>query len=373
MTPHRRWTAARLRAESRGLLAGARRLLRGRDLALIAAGLTFYSGIAIVPLVLVTVRLTALATSAEEVRALTARLAELLPTPLGAPEAVERLVAAGTRLDLLGFVLALVPLTFYGEGLRRALLRFSPRTENLTGWRGRALSLPLVVVSPLLLYPLLLAARFMADLAQEDGIGPAVGRLAVGYYTVLFVLTVPLLWGYGVVSGGRHRWGALTSGALFTAACLSGFLQGFVVFLSLPLDLGAPFGGLVVVGAVVAVGLWLFLLHLVLLAGWLLTQSLDDRLARRQAAGRPPNPSGVPSPSNASGGGGTGSAGATGGSGSGSGTSGAGGGGGGAAGGGGSGAGGGGGAGEAGGGAGTGSLRGGGAGAGSTGSGAGST
>jgi membrane protein len=351
-------------------MAGARRLLRGRDLALIAAGLTFYSGIAIVPLVLVTVRLTALVTSAEEVRALTARLTELLPTPLGAPEAVERLVAAGTRLDLLGFVLALVPLTFYGEGLRRALLRFSPRRENMTGWRGRLLSLPLVVVSPLLLYPLLLAARFMADLAQEGGIGPAVGRLAVGYYTVLFILTVPLLWGYGVVSGGRHRWGALTSGALFTAACLSGFLQGFVVFLSLPLDLGAPFGGLVVVGAVVAVGLWLFLLHLVLLAGWLLTQSLDDRLGQRQAAGRPASPSGVPSPSNASGGGGTGSAGATGGSGPGGGT-GAGGSGAGAGGGGtgsGSGAGGGGG-----GGAGAGSRRGGGAGAGSTGSGAGST
>jgi membrane protein len=301
------------------LFAGAQRLLRGRDLALIAAGLTFYSGIAIVPLMLVVVRLTALVTSAEEVRALTARLTELLPTPLGAPEAVERLVAAGTRLDLLGFVLALVPLTFYGEGLRRALLRFSQRRENLTGWRGRLLTLPLVAVSPLLLYPLLLAARVMADLAREDGLGPLVGRLAVGYYTVLFVLTVPLLWGFGVVAGGRRRWGALTSGALFTAACLSGFLQGFVIFLSLPLDLGAPFGGLVVVGAVVAVGLWLFLLHLVVLSGWLLTQSLDERLARRQAAGRPPQ-----SPNASPGAGGAGAGAGAGGSGAGAGGSGAG-------------------------------------------------
>ena len=37
-------------------------------------------------------------------------------------------------------------------------------------------------------------------------------------------------------------WPALVAGALFTAACLSGFLQGFVLFLALPLDLGAPFG-----------------------------------------------------------------------------------------------------------------------------------
>ncbi|MGY1713223.1 YhjD/YihY/BrkB family envelope integrity protein [Geodermatophilus sp. SYSU D01106] len=308
MSPGRTWTAARLRAESRGLLGGARRRLLGRDLALIGAGLTFYAGIAVVPLLLVAVRLTALVTSRDEVRALSARLAELLPTPLGAPEAVERLVAAGVRVDLLGFVLALLPLSLYGEGLRRALMRFSRRQENLTAWRGRLSALPLVVVTPLLLYPLLLAARVMADLAREDGVGPALGRFFVGYYTVLFVLTVPLLWGFGVVAGGRHRWGALVSGALFTAACLSGFLQGFVLFLSLPLDLGAPFGGLDAVGAVVAIGLWLFLLHLVLLSGWLLTQALDERLG--QPAGwpgqLPPPPGQPPSGAGAPGAGGPG-------------------------------------------------------------------
>jgi membrane protein len=286
--PGRTWTAHRLRIESRALLAGSRRLLRGRDLALIGAGLTFYAGIAVVPLILVAVRLTALVTSPGEVRTLSGRLAELLPAALGAPGAVSRLVDAGVRLDLLGFVLALLPLSLYGEGLRRALLRFSQRQESLTAWRGRLATLPLVVVTPLLLYPLLLAASLMADLAREDGFGPALGRFAVGYYTVLFVLTVPILWGFGVVAGGSHRWGALVSGALFTAACLSGFLQGFVVFLSLPLDLGAPFGGLVVVGAMVAIGFWLFLLHLVLVSGWLLTQSLDERLGGRQAVGGKP-------------------------------------------------------------------------------------
>jgi membrane protein len=75
------------------------------------------------------------------------------------------------------------------------------------------------------------------------------------------------------------------AGVFFTAACLSGFLQGFVLFLSLPLDLGAPFGGLTSVGSVVALGLWLFLLHVVLLVGWLLTQALDERLARSANSG----------------------------------------------------------------------------------------
>ena len=273
----RAWSARRLRAETTALLRGAGEQLRGRDVALIAAGLTFYAGIAVVPLLLVAFSLTALLTSAERVRELSDRLAQLLPPELGAPGALRTLAEAGTGLDLLGFVLALVPLSFYGEGLRRALLRFTPRQDRLTGWRGRLLALPLVLATPLLMYPLLLAASAMVELTEQ---GSALGTVAVGYYSVLFALTVPLLWGFGVVAAGDLRWPALVSGVLFTAACLSGFLQGFVIFLALPLALGAPFGGLTVVGAVVAMSLWLFLLHLVVIGGWLLTQSLDGRLRR---------------------------------------------------------------------------------------------
>ena len=100
---------------------------------------------------------------------------------------------------------------------------------------------------------------------------------------MLLALTVPLIWVFRVVAAGRLRWTAVVVGALFTAASLSGFLQGFVLFLSLPLDLGAPFGGLTVVGGVAAVGFWLFLLHLVLIAGWLFTDALDERLRRGRA------------------------------------------------------------------------------------------
>jgi membrane protein len=127
----------------------------------------------------------------------------------------------------------------------------------------------------------------MADLADTGGAGATVGRIAVGFYSVLLALTVPLAWGFRVVGRGRVRWTALLAGALFTAACVSGFLQGFVLFLSLPLDLGAPFGGLTVIGGVVALGFWLFLLHLVVLIGWLTTLALDDLLGRRAAEDPP--------------------------------------------------------------------------------------
>jgi membrane protein len=193
-------------------------------------------------------------------------------------------VEAGIGLSPLGGLLALLPMSLYGEGLRRALLRFGRRQEGMTGWRGRLAALPVPLITPVLLYPLLLTVPVMADLAATGGFLANLARVAVGFYAVLGALTIPLAWGFQVVGGGRVRWSALVAGALFTAACLSGFLQGFVLFLALPLDLGAPFGGLDVVGGVVALGLWLFLLHLVLLCGWLATQSLDDLLARRSAA-----------------------------------------------------------------------------------------
>ncbi|HYH25767.1 MAG TPA: YhjD/YihY/BrkB family envelope integrity protein [Blastococcus sp.] len=273
-----------LRPVLAAVLSGVRSGLVGRDLALIAAALTFYAGVAVVPLLVLAFGLTAWITSAERVRDLGGRLADLLPGELGAPAAVSRLIEAGVELDLLGAVLALVPMSLYGEGLRRALLRFSPREEGMTGWRGRLASLPLVLATPVLLYPLLLAASAMAGLARHEGAGAAVAQVAVGFYSVLAALTLPLAWGFRVVAGARLHGPALAVGALFTAACLSGFLQGFVLFLSLPLDLGAPFGGLDVVGGVVALGLWLFLLHLVVVCGWLATRSLDEVLSRPRTA-----------------------------------------------------------------------------------------
>jgi membrane protein len=272
----RRWWR---RVRFGSLLAGVRGRLHGRDLALIAAGLTFYAGIAVVPLLLLAVSLTAALTSPQEVHALGDRLASLFPEGAGAPAAVQELIDACVALDGWGVLLALLPMSLYGEGLRRALLRFSRREEAFTAWRGRLAALPLLLIAPVTLYPLLLAAGLMADLTEQGGAAATIGRIAVGFYSVLLGLAIPLAWGFRVAGAVRVGTTALVVGALFTAACLSGFLQGFVLFLALPLHLGAPFGGLDVVGGVVAIGLWLFALHLVLIIGWLATQALDEQLS----------------------------------------------------------------------------------------------
>jgi len=208
---------AAVRAVAAELAAGVRRRLAGRDLALISAGLTFYAGIAVVPLLVLAFGLTARLTSPNRVTELGGRLSELLPAQLGAPDAVERLVEAGVGLGVVDGLLALIPMTLYGEGLRRALLRFSGRREGMTGLRGRLAALPVLFLAPALLYPLLLTVPVMADLARDGGALATAGRVAVGFYAVLGALTVPLAWGFRVVGGGRVRRTALWVGAPSTA------------------------------------------------------------------------------------------------------------------------------------------------------------
>lgn len=263
----------RLRRGAMDLMREARRLLRGRDLALGAAGLTFYSGIAVVPSLLLAVRLTAWVTSVETVERLGARVAELLPDELGAPSAVLTLVDAGLGLTWFGALVAVLPASFYGEGLRRVMLRFVDTDDSFVGWRGRALVVPLLLVAPLLMYALLLTGQALTNI-EEDGTGNALLRIVVGFVAVWLTLTVPIAWTYRVVAPVRTPWPIVLIGALATASFLSGFLQGFVLFLRIPVDLGVPFGGLDVVGAVVALGFWLFLLHLVVLLGWVATRAL---------------------------------------------------------------------------------------------------
>ena len=258
------------------VVADARRRLAGRDLVLVAAGLTFFAAVAVVPLLLLSVWLTALVTSADRVRGLGAGLAEALPGAVGAPSVVAQLVGTGVGLGPLGALVTLLPVSFYGEGLRRALLRFRGNPESATGRRGRLRALPLLVLTPALLLPVLLAAGRIRALRAAGGVPREVAAVVLGYYTVLAVLLLPLAWVFRVVAAGALGRRALVGGTFLTAASLAGFLQGFALFLALPFDLGLPFGGLTAVGGAVAVGLWLLVLHLVLLVGWVGTAAYDE-------------------------------------------------------------------------------------------------
>lgn len=254
----------------------ARADLGRQDTALVAGGLTFYAAIAIVPLLLLTTRAASALTSSEWVVDRFADMAVLLPDTLGARAALSALVQAGIGLGPLGIVVALFPATFYGEGLRRALTQFTPVSERFLGWRGRVLVLPFVLLAPVLLSVLLAASAGLRQFTTDGGPGELALRVWLGFQCLWLVLAVPLGWVYGAIAPHRIRWQVLIVGSLVASSFIAGFVQGFVLFLAIPVDLGAPFGGLDVIGGGIAVALWMFLLHVLVLVGWVAIYSYDQ-------------------------------------------------------------------------------------------------
>jgi membrane protein len=247
------------------------RPLRGRDLSLHAAAVTFYGGIAVVPVALLAIWLTGLVAGADRVRRLTSYTVDALPSAIGADRALSALIDAGLHLTPLFALASLLPATLYGEGLRRAFVSLRDPGESLVGWRGRLLVLPLLAAAPALLLSLLMALPMASRLWTRGGWWSVAG-VVLSFLTAWLVLTPVLIWVYRAVAPGRPEWLATVAVGSFTAANLSGFLHGFVLFCSLPLDLGVPFGGFTEIGGVVAVALWLYLFHVIVLAGYAATR-----------------------------------------------------------------------------------------------------
>jgi membrane protein len=247
------------------------RPLQGRDLALHAAAVTFYGGIAVVPVALLAIWLTGLVAGAERVRRLTSYTIDSLPDAIGADRALAALIDAGLHLTPVFALASLLPATLYGEGLRRAFVNLRDPGESLVGWRGRILLLPLLAAAPALVLAMLMALPMASRLWTRGGWWSVAG-VVLSFLAAWLVLTPVLIWVYRAVAPGRQEWLATVLVGSFTAANLSGFLHGFVLFCSLPLDLGVPFGGFTEIGGVVAVALWLYLFHVLVLAGYAATR-----------------------------------------------------------------------------------------------------
>lgn len=257
------------------------RPLRGRDLALHAAAVTFYAGIAVVPISLLAIWLTGLIAGADRIRRLTAHTIAALPDAIGAPHALSALIDAGLHLTPVLALASLLPATLYGEGLRRAFVSLRKPGEPLVGWRGRVLWLPLLAAAPALLLAMFMALPTTTGLWTRGGWWSVLG-VVLSFLAAWLVLTPVVIWVFRYVAPGHLSWPASVLMGSFTAANLSGFLHGFVLFCSFPLKLGAPFGGFTEIGGMVAVGLWLYLFHTILLTGYAATVTFGQFLARRK-------------------------------------------------------------------------------------------
>lgn len=264
-------------------LSGTRDRLRGEDLALHGAAVTFYAGVALVPSLLVSLAVLSALLGDDALLRLGRSLASALPAQLGADDVALRVVQAGTGVGVLGAAVAALPATLYGEGLRRSFIVLAGAPdESFTGWRGRLRIVPLLAVAPGLLLGVLLITPVLAQRFADGDVGDWVFGVWFALTVDWLALWVALAYVYAAVGPHRPSWRAVIWGSGVTAAFTSGFLQGFVLFLSLPIDLGAPLGGLTTVGAVVSLGFWLWLLHVLTLFGYVATLVVDERPWDRQ-------------------------------------------------------------------------------------------
>ncbi|PHV68626.1 YihY/virulence factor BrkB family protein [Williamsia muralis] len=277
-----------LTGETAVVLRGARRRLAGGDIAGAAATLTYFAAIAIVPWFLLAVWSTTWFEPDLQAQQELLALRVLIPPDMGARPAFDALVEAGVQMDPLKALVLLFPASFYGEGLRRACLAISPEPDRFTGWRARARVLALLVAIPVFGLVFRTVGEQLVTFAPEGGgtgsAGDLIFRTWIGFLATWLVLSVALVWVYRAVTPGNPRWWVAGVGAITTASFMAGFLQGFALFLSLPIDVGIPYAGLDVIGGVVAVGLWLWILHMVVLMGWAVTRSLDTVVDGRRGA-----------------------------------------------------------------------------------------
>jgi membrane protein len=266
-----------IRRGGQEILHGLGRSHPDSDLALWAAGATFFGIIGIVPIALIALRLAAVLVGADAVAQGVATAVTGIAQGHGTPEALRTLTATALRMTPLQTAIVLFPASLYGEGLRRAFLQLSTEVpDKFTGWRGRLALLPVLAIAPVLVLALLAAGPVVAPLYLAGGSRLMLG-VVIAFHVTFVLLWIALLLIYRIVGAGRIAARALLIGSFAAGSVIAGFLQGFLLFLAIPVDWSLPFGGLPIFGAVAALALWLYLIHVLVLVGYRLTLTLDGR------------------------------------------------------------------------------------------------
>ncbi|HEX6256448.1 MAG TPA: YhjD/YihY/BrkB family envelope integrity protein [Euzebyales bacterium] len=265
------------------------RRARGHDLMLLAAGLTLYAGIAIVPLLLLGLYGAGLVAGPDRVATLVRDLAAFAPSDMGARQIVRTLADAGPRLGIGSLIASLLAATTYGEGMLRAVdaLEGAQRTNRTL--LGRVRVLPYVGV-----FPLVTVAGLLTVAALPDMLGGGTTGQVLGVYLTFWIgwlsATVLLIVLYRLFASRSLRWSATVWGSLATGSFLAGMSLGWILVLRYGIAVGRAFGGSMDVGRVVLFTIYLLLVQVTVLVGYLLVLSIDAHLSPTPTDAHHPEP-----------------------------------------------------------------------------------
>lgn len=259
------------------LASDVRKTFPGSDIALWAAGATYFGVIGLVPLALASLWAAGALVGHDTVTAAMDAAIGGLPQGHGTPEALRTLTRVALAMTWWQALVVLFPASLYGEGLRRAFRQMTATRDTLTGWRGRFGLLGVAAVAPFLVLGVLASAHYVGPLYAGTG-WTLVWGVVVGFHVVWITVSLALVGVFALIAPGRLGRRALLFGAFGTGAMTAGFLQGFVLFLAIPVEWSAPFGGMPIIGSVTALALWLYILHILVLCGFRVTVALDGLL-----------------------------------------------------------------------------------------------
>jgi membrane protein len=250
--------------------------LREAEVLFYAAGLAFYGLISLAPFLVVSFWIIGMLAGEDRVVSLTENLAEMAPGDAEVEPVIENLLDAGSRVGVIALVAALWPATAYGSGLVRALDRLSPAEDRpVQGLRGRIKTLSLLLALPVLLLGAMATSYLLPGMLGDGALLAALGWglaiLAGTTVTAIAIIGIYLLFGPDSLS-----WRSFALSAAGAALAVTITSIGYLVYL----DQGADWEERVAgsgLAAVVLLGLWLYLTNIILLTGYSVSLSWDQR------------------------------------------------------------------------------------------------
>lgn len=264
--------------------ARARRVagwLRSDEFITTSSSLAFYAMISVPPMVLIALWVTGAVVADETLQELGGQVEQSAPDSLPVGEVVRSLVDLAADAGALSVLAAAWPATTYGAALGRAFENVAPRSpDELPGWKGRLLALVLVAALPLVVVGGV-AVLYVVPRLLDDRPGSLTAGLAVGGVLALAALVALVFQLYAV----RHTtWRDVLVGAGVATAAITAVSGAYLLYLQVA-DFEQRYGRTWLATAVL-LGLWLLLVHAMLLLGY--------RVMLRRARGRDPHASKPP-------------------------------------------------------------------------------
>ncbi len=257
-----------------GPMAAVVRRLRSEDVFLLAAALSFYALVSVVPFAVLVLWLVSLITGEARVHEVANQLARHLPVELGVEDALQRVADLGAGLGLGALAALIWPATAYGAGLRRSFARLAcNRDEDVKGLRGRALALGLIGVVPALSLAGLVAGYLGTAVVGHGGLALVAGWiLALAFAFVASAVGVAVI--YRLFTPLSLGWASIARGAVAAAAAISVVSLGYVIFLNSGVDFQHRYATSSV-AAVVLLAFWLFMTNALILVGFQIAQEVS--------------------------------------------------------------------------------------------------